>query len=318
MFRHGSVPLHALQSAGAGLHRPECVVTTPAGEVFVPDWRGGVTRIAADGSQETWLAASPPVDLRPNGIAVAADGSFLIANLGDGGGVWRLQRNGTVEPFLTEVEGVPLPPANFVSIDGRGRTWISVSTRHVPRQRAWRADVADGFVVLVDSSGARIVADGLHYTNEVRPDPTGAWLYVVETFGRRLSRFRIAASGSLGEREVILTLGHGCFPDGFAFDEGGGIWVTSLISNRLLRACEGMVETILEDAVQAYVEEVEQAFASGSMRSEHLGPIRGAVLQQLTSIAFGGIDGRTVFLGSLHAPCLYRFAAGVAGAPTPR
>jgi hypothetical protein len=53
MFRHGSVPLHALQSAGAGLHRPECVVTTPAGEVFVPDWRGGVTRIAADGSQET-------------------------------------------------------------------------------------------------------------------------------------------------------------------------------------------------------------------------------------------------------------------------
>jgi|SRR5687767_3475357 len=318
MFRHGSVPLHALQSAGAGLHRPECVVTTPAGEVFVPDWRGGVTRIAADGSQETWLAASPPVDLRPNGIAVAADGSFLIANLGDGGGVWRLRRNGTVEPFLTEVEGVPLPPANFVSIDGRGRTWISVSTRHLPRQRAWRADVADGFVVLVDTNGARIVADGLHYTNEVRPDPTGAWLYVVETFGRRLSRFRIAAGGSLGEPEVILTLGHGCFPDGFAFDDGGGIWVTSLISNRLLRACEGMVETILEDAAQAYVEEVEQAFAGGSMRADHLGPIRGAVLQQLTSIAFGGIDGRTVFLGSLHAPCLYRFAAGVAGAPTPR
>jgi len=41
------------------------------------------------------------------------------------------------------------------------------------RQRAWRRDIADGFIVMVDSRGARLVADGLHYTNEVRLSPAG-------------------------------------------------------------------------------------------------------------------------------------------------
>lgn len=308
------IDIGTLEPVGVDLHRPECVVTAPSGDVFVPDWRGGVTRIAADGSQESWLANAAGIDLRPNGIALARDGSFLLANLADAGGVWRLRRNGSLEPFLTEIGGLPVPPANFVTIDDRDRTWISVSTRRVPREQAWRPDLADGFVVLVEGSRARIVADRLHYTNEVRPDPTGAWLYVVETFGRRLTRFRINPDGTLGERQMVVTLGHGCFPDGFAFDPGGAIWLTSLISNRLLRVDDGAVETILEDVNREYVERVEHAFLSGHMRGEHLGPIPGTTLQQLTSVAFGGRDGRTVYLGSLHATCLYRFTADVTGA----
>lgn len=281
---------------------------------MVPDWRGGVTRIASDGTQETWLARAPGFELRPNGIALMPDGSFLLANLGETGGVWRLRRDGALEPFLVEIDGRPLPPANFVFADDRNRVWVSVSTRHLPRQAAWRPDVADGFVAVVDAGGARIVADGLQYTNEVRTDPTGAWLYVVETFGRRLTRFRIGADNRLHDRVTVVTLGHGCFPDGFAFDEAGGIWVTSLISNRVLRIRDAVVETILEDANPGFIAEVEDAFANGTMRREHLGPVPGTLLQQVTSVAFGGPDRRSVFLGSLHATCLYRFTAEVAGA----
>jgi sugar lactone lactonase YvrE len=314
MSKSGRIDIGALEPFGADLQRPECVVTASSGDVFVPDWRGGVTRIAADGSQHTWLADAKGIDLRPNGIALARDGSFLLANLGDAGGVWRLRRDGSLEPFLIEIDGLPLPPANFVTIDDRDRIWISVSTRRVPREEAWRPDVADGFVVLVDGSRARIVAESLHYTNEVRPDPTGTWLYVVETFGRRLTRFRIDPGGTLSERQVVVTLGRGCFPDGFAFDGGGAIWLTSLISNRLLRVAGGAVETILEDVNHEYIEGVERAFVIGQMRREHLGPIPGTTLQQLTSVAFGGRDGRSVYLGSLHASCLYRFTANVTGA----
>jgi sugar lactone lactonase YvrE len=299
-----------LQKVGVDLHRPECVLTHPSGDVFVPDWRGGVTRIGPDGTQDTWLAHAPPIELRPNGIALEPDGSFLLANLGEAGGVWRLRRNGAVEPFVTQVEGMTLPPANFVVVDDQQRSWISVSTRHVPRHQAWQPGVADGFIVLVDSAGARIVADNLHYTNEIRPDPTGSWLYVVETFGRRLGRFRIRADGSLGEGETVATLGHGCFPDGFAFDGTGRIWITSLISNRLLRLLDGSVQTILEDLNPEHVDAVERAFASGRMGPEHLGRIPGTTLQQLTSVAFVDTGGRWVYLGSLHAPCLYRFRAG--------
>jgi sugar lactone lactonase YvrE len=312
------IPLSALEPHGAGLNRPECVVVTRAGDVFVPEWPGGVTVVRADGRTQTWRATSAPDDLRPNGIALESDGSFLIANLGDAGGIWRLHRSGALTPVLTDVDGVRVPPANFVTIDERGRTWISVSTRMAPRQQAWRADVADGFVILIDDAGARIVADGLGYTNEVRPDPEGRWLYVVETFGRRLRRFPIRAGAALGTPETVFAVnGEGFFPDGFAFDAEGGLWVTSLVSNRLVRFHDDRLETVLEDVSPAFVERVEHAFASRTMAAEHLGRIPGTFLQQVTSLAFGGADRRTVYLGSLHASCLYRFRASIAGALLP-
>jgi sugar lactone lactonase YvrE len=300
-----------------GLYRPECVLSTPAGDVFVPDWRGGVAVVRADGSRQTWLANNAGFELRPNGIALNADGSFLLANLGDAGGIWRLDQQGALTPWLVEVDGVPLPPANFVTVDDQGRTWITVSTRRRPRQLAWRADVADGFVVLVDERGARIVADGLHYTNECRPNPSGEWLYVVETFGRRLTRFRITRQGQLKSPETVLTLGHGCWPDGFAFDQNQGVWITSLISNRLLRFDGATLHTVIEEANVEHVNAVEEAFASAQMRAEHLGPIPGTRLQHVTSIAFGGADLRTAYVGCLHTDCIFRFRSDVPGAAPP-
>jgi sugar lactone lactonase YvrE len=311
------VALAALEAHGSGLHRPECVVATRSGDVFVPEWPGGVTVVRADGRTRTWRATDTAVDLRPNGIALTADGAFLIANLGDAGGVWRLERSGLLTPVLLEVDGVPLPPANFVTIDGQERIWISVSTRHVPRQRAWRADVADGFVVLIDADGPRIVADALGYTNEVRPDPTGRWLYIVETFARRVSRCAIRPRGALGSPETVFSMDWGFFPDGFAFDEDGGLWVTSLVSNRLLRFHREQIEVVLEDVNDEFVDRVERAFVTQSMTAEHLGRIPGTLLQQLTSVAFGGPDRLTVYLGTLHASCLYRFRTDVAGAVQP-
>jgi sugar lactone lactonase YvrE len=302
---------------GQGLHRPECVLGTRAGDVYVPDWRGGVAVVRADGRRQDWLAHDAALELRPNAIALNPDGSFLLANLGDTGGVWRLDQRGELTPWLVEVDGLTLAPANFVITDNEGRTWITVSTRCRPRQLAWRADVADGFVVLVDERGARIVADGLHYTNECRPDPSGRWLYVVETFGRRLTRFPITAEGGLKSREVVLTFGHGSWPDGFAFDQERGVWVTSLISNRLLRFDGDAVHTVLEEANSAHVDAVEEAFLSGHMRAEHLGPIPGTRLQHVTSIAFGGLDLRTAYVGCLHTDCVFRFRSAIAGIAPP-
>jgi sugar lactone lactonase YvrE len=311
------VAIATLEAHGSGLKRPECVVTTRAGDVFVPEWPGGVAVIHPDGRTDAWRASSTAVDLRPNGIALAADGSFLIANLGDDGGVWRLERSGVLTPVLLEVDGVVLPPANFVTIDALERIWISVSTRQVPRQQAWRDDVADGFIVLIDADGPRIVADGLCYTNEVRPDPGGEWLYIVETFGRRVTRRAIGPRGALGTAETAFSLDRGFFPDGIAFDEEGGLWVTSLVSNRLLRFHRGEIEVILADVNERFVEQVEQAFAARSMSAEHLGRIPDTLLQQLTSVAFGGPDRRTVYLGTLHASCVYRFRSDVPGAILP-
>lgn len=309
-----------LQPLGRDLKRPECVLCCASGTIYVANWDGGVTAIFRDGTQAEFLARNAPVALRPNGIALQADGAFLIANLGDDGGIWHLQRSGECHPFLLEVEGEAIPPANFVAPDADGGVWITISTRHAPRARAYRRDIADGFIVRVDQHGARIAADGLGYTNECALHPSGKWLYVNETFSRRLSRFALSGGGRLGARETVYEFGEGDFPDGLCFDEDGGIWITSIISNRLIRiATDGSSgairrETMLEDVAAGHVEWVEQAYRDNAMDRPHLDRAAGSVLANISSLAFGGADRKTGYLGCLLGENIYTIAMPAKGA----
>jgi sugar lactone lactonase YvrE len=312
------VPLDELRFVGSGLHRPECVLCGRDGTVYVSDWRGGVTLITPGAAQRSILARENPHGVQPNGIALDRDGSFLLANLGDSGGVWRLGRDGSLEPFCLEVAGEPLPPCNFVLVDPDGVAWITVSTRRRPRALGYRPDVADGFIVRVDHAGPRIVADGLGYTNECRLDADRRCLYVNETFARRLSRFRTEDGGRLGERETVTTFGAGAYPDGLAFDVEGGIWVTSIVSNRVIRvAPDGEQSTIIEDVGPAQLEEVEAAFQAGRLGRSRLDRCLGSRLRNISSLAFGGADLRTGYLGCLLGEEIATFRSPLAGLPLP-
>jgi sugar lactone lactonase YvrE len=222
---------------GAGLQRPECVLATASGDLYAADWRGGVSHRRADGTQVLYAGQRPDGGaLRPNGIALLPDGSFLLAQLGaEDGGVYRLERDGTVTPWLTQVLGRPLPPTNFVLPDAEGRTWVTVSTRRTPRALGYRREGGDGFIVCVDKKGARIVADGLGYTNEVAVHPSGALALRERDLRARLSRFALRPTARWATSTVITEFGPGTFPDGLAFDEEGCAWVVSIVSNRLIR-----------------------------------------------------------------------------------
>ncbi len=308
--------LEDLTFVGRDLKRPECVLCTSGGSVFAADWEGGVTRIAPDGAQTRTLAKDDDW-VRPNGIALCRDGSFLLAHLGDeSGGVFRLDRDGALRPVLTEVDGAPLPPTNYVLEDAVGRLWITVSTRLRPRILGCRGDAADGFIVLLDEKGARIVADGLGYTNEVQFDAEGRHLYVNETFGRRLSRFRVRSDGALTDYEVVAEFGPGIFPDGLAFDAEGAIWIVSIVSNRVIRVQpDGRQEVVLEDSDAAHLDWVETAYVAGELTRPHLDRIESRRLKNISSLAFGGPDLRTVYLGCLLGDSLARIRAPVAGRP---
>ena len=287
---------------GEGLSRPECVLATRRGDLFTADWRGGVAHIHPDGRQSLYVGPGPDgVALKPNGIALQRDGSFLVTHLGDTeGGVFRLQRNGTVTPWLRSVTGADLPPTNFVLLDDQGAAWVTVSTRLQPRALGYRRSCDDGFIVRVDARGARIVADALGYTNEVAVHPSGDWLYVNETFARRLSRFALHANGDLGAKEVVCEFGAGTFPDGLAFDEEGHAWVVSIVSNRLIRvAPDGRATVWLEDADPRHLAWVEAAYEAGEMGRPHLDGIRSRRLRNISSLAFAGADRRTGVLGCL-------------------
>ena len=84
-----------IRPVGRDLQRPECILAERDGTLWSADARGGVVRIAADGTQ-TLISQSVDQhfdlvgDARqslvsgtlPNGLAFDADGAILISNFG--------------------------------------------------------------------------------------------------------------------------------------------------------------------------------------------------------------------------------------------
>lgn len=301
-------PEPQLSFFGHDLQRAECVLATANGSLFMSDKRGGVMAISAEGSQRL-IGAS---DLVPNGIALRRDGSFLIANLGAEGGVWQLDPQGRALPWLMEIDGVRLPRVNFVMNDGQDRTWICVSATETGDH--YPVDGATGFILLQDASGTRVVADGLRYTNELRVSADGRFVFVNETFGRRLSRFDIGAQGRLLNRATIAEFDAGDFPDGMALDAEGGVWVVCVGSNRVYRVtADGQRQTIIDDAEPACVARLEAALVARELTRPMLSEASGRRLKNITSIVFGGPDLRTAYMGSLAGDALATFNSPVAG-----
>ena len=324
---HAAAPLAAstliVQGwVGDSLVRPECVLATAKGDLFTADWRSGVSHLQIDGTQRFYAAQAVDGELlKPNGIALRKDGSFLLAHLGaELGGVFSLQRNGQTRPVLTEVDGLALPPTNYPLEDAQGRLWITVSTRSQPRSLGYRSTCKDGFIVCMtdpaDPKSAHIAADGLGYTNEIAFDPSGQWLYVNETFTRRLSRFRVGSNGSLAAKEVVTEFGAGTFPDGMAFDVEGGVWIISIVSNRVIRVLpSGEQQIWLEDCQSDHLVWVERAYQDHSMGRPHLDGVKSEQLRNISSLAFGGHDLRTGYLGCLLGERIATLQMPIAGHP---
>ena len=88
------------------------------------------------------------------------------------------------------------------------------------------------------------------------------------------------------------------------------------MSNRVIRvAPNGAQQLVLEDADPAHVEECEAAYVSGTMGRPHLDKVTGRLLRNISSLAFGGPDLRTAYLGCLLGDSIAVFDSPVAGHP---
>ncbi|RJF87378.1 SMP-30/gluconolactonase/LRE family protein [Oleomonas cavernae] len=315
---------------GTALQRPECVLAEKSGDLWVADARGGVVHIAPSGEQrliahQAEVERSPTEGLEarlasgtlPNGLAFDAHGDILIANFGTDRLEVMSRKDGTTRVLLDLIDGKPIGKVNFVLPDTRGRLWITVSTRVNPWMDALRPDLADGYIILMDNQGARIVADGLAFTNEIRFDRQEEFLYVVETMGNHITRFKAHEDGTLSNREVFgpPALGPGA-PDGIAFDAYGNLWVTMIMADRLLAITpEGDLLELLDDGNPAATAQIERTASGGRPNFGQMLEAKGTLAPWMASITFGGEDLKTVYLGSLLGTSLAVFRSPVAGLP---
>jgi hypothetical protein len=116
----------------------------------------------------------------------------------------------------------------------------------------------------------------------------------------------------------VTEFGLGTFPDGLAFDCEGAAWVVSIVSNRVIRVDrEGRQEILLEDSDAEHLAWVEAAYEAGTLGRSHLDRAASRRLRNVSSLAFGGPDLKTVTLGCLLGDSLARFQSPVAGWPLP-
>ena len=315
---------------GRDLRRPECILAERDGTLWSADARGGVVRIEPDGTQ-TLIAETPEQQANPasgvanrllsgtlpNGLAFADNGDILISNFGTDR-LERMTRSGVVQVVLDHIEGRPLGKVNFVLRDSQNRIWVTVSTQVNPWSEAINSTLADGSIILIDAKGPRIVADGFHFTNEIRLDEREEWLYVAETTAKRVTRLRVRPDGSLAEREIYgpASLGAGVI-DGIAFDAYGNLWATMIFADRLVAITpDGDLLELLNDGDPAATARFEVAFATGNPVPFDLTLACGGTLcRWLASVAFGGPDLTTVYLGGLRTSRIPFFSSPTPGLP---
>jgi sugar lactone lactonase YvrE len=124
---------------------------------------------------------------------------------------------------------------NDLVVDAYGRAYYG--SVGAPMDRPSEFEGA-GSLVLIEPDGAtRVVADGLSFPNGMVLTADGATLILAESVGRRLTRFAVAADGSLYDRAVFAELD--TIPDGICLDAEGAVWIACPTERCVQRVREG-------------------------------------------------------------------------------
>jgi gluconolactonase len=321
---------NAVQFVGHDLQRPECILAEPDGTLWSADARGGVASLTPDGRQrivtqkrsghfqDAGSEASRFLEgTLPNGLAFAANGDFLISNFGTDC-LEQMSRDGTSRVLADSIDGEPIGKVNFVLRDSKDRIWITVSTRIKNWMHALRTDLADGYIARYERGTFRIVAEGFHFTNEIRFDANEEYLYVAETTGGCITRLRVDDAGEIVGRERYgpSSLGPGAWPDGIAFDSYGNLWGTLVYSDKLFVLTPGGdLRILLDEGDPQKVGALERAFQENRVTEEVLFATGRGLAPWMASVTFGGPDLKTVYIGSLKGTTIPTFRSPVAGLP---
>lgn len=166
----------------------------------------------------------------PVGLGWDTEGTLIISTLEH-----RLLRyaGGVLDDGIDLAGPVP-HNGNDLVVDSGGRAYYG--SVGAPMDRPTEFTRA-GSIVLVDADGPRTVAEGLSFPNGMVLTPDGSTLIVAESVGRCLTKFDVAADGSLSHRAVFAALD--TIPDGICLDAEGAVWIACPTTTEVQRVREG-------------------------------------------------------------------------------
>jgi gluconolactonase len=260
----------------SGFDSPEGPAFDQEGNLYFVNWlSSAIMRLTPDGDVSEFFNT----DGIPAGLAFHQDGSLYVADEGEEiHGVLRIA-DGEATTLASAYGGFPLNGANDLVFDADGVLYFSD-----PWQSS-RDNPTGGFYRLFANGTLEGLDQGLAFPNGVAIDPSGDAVYLAETYHNRILRYPIGPDKEVGPREDFAYLPGEHGPDGMAFDEAGNLYVAHYGGGRV---------------------------AIFSSDGEMTGEIRVAGAN-VTNVAFGGPDRRTLVITEVETASLYQTRAEAPG-----
>jgi len=299
------------------LTRPEDGIALPGGRLIVADQVHGLRLVAIDGTSTPFgnlMAAGyshrpPGHPGGANGISLEPNGTHLLVADVFGGAIYRVDvSSGATDKVYQHLYGI-----NTAVRDSSGAIWFTQSAHNTPEAgeaRLWEAvDIqrAEGALLRLGTEKGRlaaeaeVVVDSLSFANGLAIDEADGRLYVAETTGGRVLRYRVdLAAGKVSERSVFADGGS---PDNLELDGEGHLWVALPLANEVLvvsttTGARHSVFRSLTAAQQAVTEEFSRRGQAGVSRMELFTPAMWAPLPgPITGIIPGSRGGPVYFTG---------------------
>lgn len=215
----------------------------------------------------------------PNGLAIHRDGRIFIADYANG--IMVLDPlSGDVKPFLTRVRLERLKAVNDLVFARNGDLYFTdqgMTGLHDPTGSVYRIR-ADGRV--------DCLLNNIPSPNGIALDPAESMLYVAVTRANAVWRVPLLADGGVAKVGNFIQLSGGGGPDGLAVDSVGNIAIAHI----------GL------GAVWLF-----------SARGEPMARIQSTVGYHTTNMAYGGADGRTLFITESESGTLLQAEMPVPG-----
>lgn len=229
------VPLEHFTTLIDGLDHPEAVTYGPDGHLYAGGEAGQIYKISLVG-ESSELGTTGGFIL---GLCLDAESNIYACDQ-KRREILRLSQGGALETYSSGTLERPLRVPNYPVFDAQGNLYVSDSG-------GWRKN--DGCLFCIRPGGvATVVSTALSaFPNGLALAPDGRTLFIVLSTLAAVAAVTLHPDGTVGAPKIVVEL-PGTVPDGLAFDEAGGLYISCYAPSCVYRfSPHGTLELVVND-----------------------------------------------------------------------